>query len=175
MESAAIKPRGPALGPVGAGLGIVLSTAALLISPSAVAEEGVPSPAEYVARVEPICKQGTDTSARLLDGVQKTVQEDRLPTAGGQFIRASEAFGKTIERIAAVPRPPDEEERLLRWLGLLRVVEGNLHKIGIDLKKELRVRANHDAIRARRSGNAANNAAFEFQFRDCRLRSSMFS
>ena len=158
-----------------ARLGIVLFTVALCISPSAGAVEGVPSRAEYVEAVEPICKQGTEASERILGGVREKVKAGRLRPAGGQFIRAADAFGKTVERLTAVPRPLEDEGRLLRWLSLLEVVGENLRKIGVDLKKERRVRANHDAIRAERSGNAANNAGFAFQFRDCRLRSSMFS
>ena len=156
-------------------LGIVLSVVALCISPSAGAMEGVPSRAEYVEAAEPICRQGTEASERILSGVREQVKAGRLRPAGGQFIRAADAFEKTVERLTAIPRPLEDEGRLLHWLSLLEVVGENLRKVGVDLQKEQRVRANHDAIRAERSGNAANNAGFAFQFRDCRLRSSMFS
>jgi hypothetical protein len=154
---------------------VAILAAVLLISPSAAAEESLPSRTEYVERVEPICKQGTDASDRILDGVREKVKHDRLPSAGRQFLRAADAFGKTIERVEAVPRPPADEPRLRRWIDLLRKVGQGLHAIGIDLQREDRVRANHDAIRAERSGNAANNAGFAFDFHSCRLRSSMFS
>jgi hypothetical protein len=156
-------------------LGVALFAVVLLISPSAVAEEGLPGRTEYVERVEPICEQGTDASDRILDGVRDKVKNDRLSSAGHQFLRAADAFGKTIERVDAVPRPSADEPRLRRWIDLLRKVAQGLHAIGIDLQRGDRVRANHDAIRAERSGNAANNAGFAFNFHSCRLRSSMFS
>jgi hypothetical protein len=168
-----VLPHGP-YGPAWLGIALFAVTLALT-SPSAVAEEGVLSRAEYAARVEPICKQSTEASERILEGVRSNVKKDRLPAAGQQFLRASSAFGKAIERIVTVPRSPTDEDRLLHWIDLLRVVEENLRKVGVDLKKEQRVRANHDAIRAERSGNAANNAGFGFPFRYCRLSPSMFS
>jgi hypothetical protein len=139
------------------------------------AETPVSPRAEYVAAVEPICESNTEANKRILKGARQKVNDGKMPAAGGQFIRASDAFGKTITSIIAVPRPPEDDARLLKWVGFLKIVKTNLRKIGVALKEENRVKANHEAIRTERSANAANNVSSIFPFRFCRLTPSRFS
>ena len=68
-----------------------------------------------------------------------------------------------------MPRPPADDARLVKWFKFLRIVQKNLKKIGLALKAENRVKANHEAIRAERSGNAANNVGSVFKFLHCHL------
>jgi hypothetical protein len=155
--------------------GILAATAAAtLVAGAAFADEG-PTRAEYVAQVEPICEKNTEANKRILKGTRSKVKQGKMPAAGGQFIRASEAFGKTVQRLVAVPRPPADDARLLKWFRFLRIVKTNLRKVGVALKKENRVLANHEAIRAERSANAANNVGAVFSFRYCKLTPSRFS
>ena len=158
-------------------LGITAAiVAATLVAGVAHAEEGLgPTRAEYVASVEPICESNTAANKRILKGARDKVNGGKMPAAGGQFIRASDAFGKTIEKIVAVPRPPEDDARLMKWVGFLKIVKSNLRKIGLALKDENRVKANHEAIRTERSANAANNVSSVFLFRYCRLTPSRFS
>jgi hypothetical protein len=148
--------------------------AATLVAGVAGADEG-PTRAEYIAQVEPICKQNTEANKRILKGARGKVKQGRLPAAGGQFIHASQAFGQTVQRIVAVPRPAADDARLLKWFRFLRIVRTNLRKVGVALKKENRVLANHEAIRAERSANAANNVSAIFSFKYCKLTPSRFS
>lgn len=172
MDRAALG-RAPLLLRAWAYLGAALFASALALGASSVrAEEGSPSRAEYVERVEPICKQGSEANERILEGARDKVKAGRLPVAGRQFIHASDAFAKTIERIVAVPRPPSDAPRLTRWFGILRVVKESLRQVGVAFEEENKVRANHSAIRAERSGNVANNASFIFEFRYCRFEAS---
>jgi hypothetical protein len=155
--------------------GILAAIAAVtLVAAVASADEG-PTRAEYVAQVEPICEKNTEANKRILKGARSKVNQGKLPVAGNQFIRASDAFGETVKRIVAVPRPPVDDARLLKWFRFLRIVKTNLRKIGVALKKGNRVLANHEAIRAERSANAANNVGAVFSFRYCRLTPSRFS
>lgn len=147
---------------------------ALLFAAAAPADELVPTREEYVARVEPICEKNTEVNNRILKGARSKVKRGKLPLAGRQFLRASRAFAKTLRKIVAVPRPPEDDARLRKWLKFLRIVKTNLRKIGVALKHEDRIRANHEAIRAERSGNAANNVSSIFPFRYCKLTPSRF-
>ena len=153
------------------------TVAAMLIMLAAVAHaEGAPvTRAEYVTAVEPICEANTEANKRILKGAREKANGDQMPAAGGQFIRASDAFGKAIMQIVAVPRPPEDDERLMKWVGFLKITKANLRKIGVALKEENRVKANHEAIRTERSANAANNVSSVFPFRYCRLTPSRFS
>jgi hypothetical protein len=153
--------------------GVVLLLASLsLAGPGTAAGGGPPSRAEYVGRVEPICKRHSDANGRILDGVRGQVRRGELPPAGRRLIGASRLFGKTVGQIEAVPRPAADGRRLRRWLGFLRTFKEDLRKAGVALKKGNKVRANHEAIRAERVGNAANNVGFVFEFRHCRFDSS---
>lgn len=151
-----------------------LLAAMLVLAAFAVAEEG-PTRDEYVSQVEPICKSNAEANERILKGAHTRVKHDKLRQASGQFFRASDAFGKAVAAIVAIPRPPTDDARLKKWFGFLRIVETNLRKVGKALKEGNKVKALHETIRAERSGNAANNVASIFEFHQCRLSPSRFS
>jgi hypothetical protein len=137
------------------------------------AAEG-PTQEEYTAQVEPICEQNTLANRRILAGARHKANHGNRPAAGRQFIRAATAFGATTKAIKAVPRPPDFEARLTRWIERLRVVEGNLRKMGKALKADNLRRAILGEVKLRSSALAANNVVYDFDFRYCRLSASRF-
>jgi hypothetical protein len=147
-----------------AGLAIALATAR--------AEE--PTRESFVAQAEPICEHNVVLSQRILKGAKSKIDNDRLPQAGEQFSRASTAFADAIRQLVAIPRPPADNERLLKWFKVLRIVKTRLADIGKALKEEDEIKANHERIRAERSGNAANNVGFVFGFNSCRITRSQF-
>jgi hypothetical protein len=151
-----------------------LALAALVLAAGAGADEG-PTRDEYRAQVEPICQANTEANKRILRNVRPKVRNGRLHAAGHQFIRASEAFGATVREIAAVPRPPADDERLVKWFGFLKIIRANLRHVGTALLDDDRIRASHEAIRVERSGNAANNVSFVFEFTYCRITPSRFT
>jgi hypothetical protein len=157
-------------------IAVLIAAATLLLAASAHAEgEAPPSRAEYVSQVEPICEANTIANKRILKDVRKKVKAGKLDAAGGQFIHASAAFGATVGKLSEVPRPPADDERLLKWFTFLRVVQTNLRKLGVALKAEERIRATHESIRVERSSNAANNVGFVFEFHYCRITPSRFT
>jgi hypothetical protein len=95
--------------------------------------------------------------------------------AGAQFIHASSAFGAAEKKIAAVPRPPADDARLLKWFEYLDIVQTDLRKLGKALKEGEKILAAHEKIRVERASNAANNVSFVFEFRYCHLSASSFS
>jgi hypothetical protein len=149
----------------------------LLPAASARGEEG-PSRAEYVEQVEPICQANTVANKRILKNVRtkaRSKRQSEVSEAGGQFIHASTAFGATVQKIAAVPRPPADDARLLKWFKYLGIVKTNLRKVGKALKEGEKILAAHELIRVERSANAANNVSFVFEFHYCRLTPSRFT
>lgn len=159
-------------------LPIALLVAAATLFGAAVAgaeEPAAPSRAEYVSQVEPICQANTETDKRILKNVRQRVRQGKLKQAGKQFIHVAAAFGSAISEMMAVPRPPEDEARLLKWFKFLRIVQTDLRKVGQAFKAEERVRATHEGIRVERASNAANNVGFVFEFHYCRLTRSRFS
>ena len=151
--------------------GTLLGTAAI-----AAAEGPTPTPREeYVSQVEPICQANTEVDKRILKNVQQNVRQGKLKRAGRQFVHVSAAFGSAIGEMMAVPRPPEDEARLLKWFKFLRIVQTDLRKVGEAFKAGERIRATHEGIRVERASNAANNVGFVFEFHYCRLTRSRFS
>ena len=152
---------------------VAMAVAMLVVVAAAYGEEGPPRD-EYVAQVEPICQRNTLANERILKGARDRIKQDKLDTAGGQFIRASEAFGKTVHELVAVPRPAADNARLMKWFHFLGIVKTNLRNVGKSLKEGNKIKATHDSIRAERSGNAANNVSIVYGFHYCRLSASRF-
>ncbi len=153
------------------------AVALLATAPAAQAEEG-PTRAEYVEQVEPICKANTEANKRILQNVKqraRSKQQRQVSRAGGQFIHASKAFFAAVDKLAAVPQPPADAPRLLKWFEHLRIVGTNLRKLGRALKEGNKILAAHEQIRVERAANASNNVGFVFEFHYCRLTQSRFT
>jgi hypothetical protein len=157
-------------------LGVLIAAVMLLVTASAHAEEGVPPTRdEYVAHVDPICEANTLANKRILKNVREKARNDKtMKEAGAQFTRASAAFGKTIDKISTVPRPPADDARLLKWFDQLRIVQSKLGDLGKALKEEDEIKAAHQQIKVERASNAANNVGFIFDFRYCRITPGRF-
>lgn len=158
-------------------IAVFTAAATLLLAASAQAEE-VPSRAEYVEQVDPICQANTEANQRILKNV-KTKARSKSPQtvkeAGAQFIHASSAFGAAETKIAAVPRPTADDARLLKWFKYLDIVKTDLRKLGVALKEGKKILAAHEQIRVERASNAANNVSFTFGFQYCHLSKSTFT
>ena len=158
-------------------IAVFTAAAMLLLAATAHAEE-VPSRAQYVEQVDPICQTNTEANQRILKNV-KTKARSKSPQtvkeAGAQFIHASSAFGAAETKIAAVPRPAADDARLLKWFKFLSVVKTDLRKLGVALKEGKKILAAHEQIRVERASNAANNVSFTFEFRYCHLSASSFT
>jgi hypothetical protein len=137
-----------------------------------------PTRPQYVEQVEPICQANTEANLRILKNVQTKARSRnpaKMKEAGGQFIHASVVFGKTVGKIGAVPRPPHDNERLLRWFKQLNIVREKLRKLGVALQQGNEIKAAHEQIRVERAANAANNYSFSFGFHYCHLTPSRFT
>lgn len=148
----------------------------LLTVASASADEE-PTRDQYREGVEPICMANTEANKRILKNVQSRARSSeprKMRQAGAQFVHASAVFGKTVDKLAAVPRPPADDARLLRWFDQLRIVQSKLRKLGLALREGNRIRAAHEQIRVERASNASNNVSFAFEFHYCRLNRSRF-
>jgi hypothetical protein len=152
---------------LGATLAIAgVASAEILVDP--------PSRAEYVSTVDPICKKTFDTNKKVLKNVRPLVKADKYKPAAAKFATASKNVAAMIRSLEAVPRPTEDSPRLEKWFKFLKIIKTNLGKIGVALKQENEVKANHETIRTERSSNAANNVSFVFQFKYCALKPSQF-
>jgi hypothetical protein len=156
---------------------IFVAALALLPAAGAAAAEE-PTRAQYVERVEPICQANTEANKRILKNV-KTKAKSKVPAklkqAGAQFIHASAVFGKTVEKLTAISRPPADDAQLRKWFTQLGVVQAKLRALGVALKADEEIKAAHEQIRVERAANAANNYSFAFDFHYCHLTPSRFT
>jgi hypothetical protein len=174
LERAGRRAATPNLAPVRriAATALLIAIAAAGTTGSAYGEG--PTRAEYVTTVEAICERNTLDNDRILRNVRERIRQGKLGAAGSQFIRASEALGASTREIAAVPRPAVDDARLRKWFGFLDIIRKHLRNLGKALEERDRIKAAHERIRVERSGNAANNVGFVFEFRHCRFTPSRF-
>lgn len=158
-------------------LAIVALIAALALGAIATAQAEELTRPQYVEQVEPICQANTEANQRILKNAKEKAKSRnvaKMREAGGQFVHASIAFGKAVQKIAAVPRPAADDARLVKWFKQLGIVREKLRKLGMALKEGDEIKAAHEQIRVERASNAANNFGFVFDFHYCHLTSSRF-
>lgn len=136
--------------------------------------EGAPGRSEYVEHLESICKPGSKQTQRAMDGVRDDVHASRMGVASHKFGRAARIFGRTVGRIAVVPRPEADRSRLKRWFAYLGRQEDYLQQISAQLRAGRMIKAQRLTARFIHSGNLANNVVLAFGFDYCRFRFSRF-
>jgi hypothetical protein len=151
----------------------VASLAAIVLSASAGAE-ALPDRAEYVSRLESICKPGVEATQRAVRGVRSDIQAERLSVAAGKLGSAARIFDGTVREITTVPRPPLDKTQLAKWFGYLRLQEAYLAKAAAALRAERIVQYQHHAVRFVHNGNLANDVVISFGFDYCRFKFSRF-
>lgn len=152
---------------------IVAALLALLGATVAVAAEP-PTRAEYVAQLEGVCKPDATATQVAMRGARADLQAERLPVATAKFAKATRIFGGTVKKIAAVPRPPDDEARLAKWFSYLNRQESYLQRITAQLRAGRAIKAQRLTARFIHSGNLANNVVLAFGFNYCSFKFSRY-
>jgi hypothetical protein len=131
--------------------------------------------ADYVAQVEPICKQNSDANARILKGARTRAKHGKTKAAARQFTQATAALASTVSQLRAVPQPPDDASVLASWLGYLDKETTYLGRIATDLRRDQLNRAQSDALQLKRNANIANDTVISFGFNYCRINPAKFT
>ncbi len=123
----------------------------------------------YKTQVEPICKANRDTNERIMAGARERVNKNKLKPAGKQFVRLSESFGKLVKRLGQVPPPATDAHRIDRWLEIMQQLQERLRTVGKYFIEGEKIKGNHEAVLAERSGISANNTTVVLHFHYCRF------
>jgi hypothetical protein len=135
----------------------------------------LPDQAEYVSRLESICKPGVEETQRAVRGVRSDIRQERLAIAARKLSRAGRIFDGTVGAISSVLRPPADAAQLSKWFRYLRVQESYLRRAASALRSERIVRYQHNAVRFVHTGNLANDVVIAYRFNYCRFKFSRFS
>jgi hypothetical protein len=154
---------------------MLLAAVALLLALSAgsVAAEELTRD-EYVARLEQICKPGSDATERAVRGVRSDVRHERLAVAGRKFARARRIFAATVRSISPVPRPAADRDTLKRWFSALDREEFYLGQMVKTLLADDVAGFQRVSARFIHEGNRANNAVVSFGFDYCSFKPTRF-
>lgn len=173
MRSAAVDAAGrSALGATGATIAIVALLLGLGIG-RAGAEEVTRT--AYREAAEPICQANTEANERILSGVRGEVRQGKLDAAARRFSRASRALRLTVGELKALPRPPEDKARLLRWLAFVAAEAELLKKTSRYLAAGKKGAAEGMVVRLKGVASRANNAVFAFEFNYCRFDPARFT
>jgi hypothetical protein len=129
---------------------------------------------EYVARLEQICKPGSEATERAVRGVRADVRAERLAVAGGKFARAQRIFAATVRSISAVPRPAADRATLSRWFAALGKEQLYLGQMVKTLRADDVAGFQRVSARFIQEGNRANNAVVSFGFNYCSFKPTRF-
>lgn len=132
------------------------------------------SRSEYVARLEQICKPGSEATRSAVKGMRADVRSERLRVAAGKFARAERIFAHTVSSISTVPRPADDRATLARWFAALGREQVYLGRIVTALRAENVARFQRVSGDFIHEGNKANNAVVSFGFNYCAFKPSRF-
>jgi hypothetical protein len=150
------------------------SLAVVALGASAAAETA-PDRAEYVSRLESVCKPGVESTQKVVKGVRSDIQAERLRVAAGKLTRAVRIFDGTVGKISTVPRPSQDTTQLTKWFGYLRLQESYLGRAAAALRAQQVVRYQHNAVRFVHNGNLANDVVITFGFNYCEFKFSRFT
>jgi hypothetical protein len=152
---------------------MVAALLALLGGTVAVAAEP-PTRTEYVERLEAICKPDAAATQVAMRGARGDLQAERLAAATAKFARATQIFGGTVKKIAAVPRPTEDTAKLGKWFVFLNRQESYLQQITAQLRAGKAIKAQRLTARFIHSGNLANNVVLAFGFNYCSFKFSRY-
>ena len=161
---------------VGTRIGIAMVAIALLAAAAVAAAEEAPGPdrAEYVAKLEGLCRPRALATKRAVQGMRADLRAERLAVAAAKFARATQLFEATVREISPVPRPAADRSTLTRWFGYLAQEEANLRRVVAVLRADQPVAFQHASARFVRSGESADNVVLAFGFDYCYFKLSRF-
>jgi len=151
----------------------VILVLSMLATPFALADQQERN--EYKEQVEPICKVNTEANKRILKGVRKLVKRGKLKAAGVKFAKAGAALNRARGELAAVPKPPEDEAKLTKWLGKIKFEVTLFKKTAKKLKAGDKNGAQTLVIKLQHNATVANNLVLGFEFHYCRFEPSKFT
>jgi len=151
----------------------VVLVLSMLATPFALDEEATRE--SYKEQVEPICKVNTEANKRILKGVRKLVKRGKLKAAGVKFAKAGAALNRARGELAAVPKPSEDEAKLTKWLGKIKVEVTLFKKTAKKLKAGDKNGAQTLVIKLQHNATVANNLVLGFEFHYCRFEPSKFT
>lgn len=154
---------------------VLIAITAISAPPSLAAETAdAPTRSDYVARLEQICKPGSQATQRAVSGMRADVRAERLRVAAAKFARAKRIFAHTVGSISTVPRPAEDRETLVRWFKALAKEQVYLGGIVSSLRAEDVARFQRVSADFIHQGNKANNIVVSFGFNYCAFKPSRF-
>lgn len=149
---------------------------ALLLSCLVAAAWGAEAPtrAEYVTRLEAICKPDSEATERVMKGVRADVSAGRTAVAARKFGKGARIFGGTVRAMEPVSRPLADLMRLRQWFVYLNRQESYLTQVTAQLEAGHTIKAQRAIARFIHNGNLANDTVLSFGFDYCDFRFSRY-
>jgi hypothetical protein len=142
----------------------------LLLLPSAGharAADPEPTRAEYVERLEAICRPASRQTEAAVRGVRGDLKSERLRSAAAKLAAADRIFSATVARIALPPRPAADRAKLATWFGYLAEQRRYLGMTAAALRAGRTIASQHATARFVHTGNLANRTVLAFGFHYC--------
>lgn len=155
-------------------LAVLLSALAFAVPAGAGAAGGELTRAEYVLRLEAICKPRSEATTRAVRGTRSDIQHERLKLAASKFAKAERIFAGTVSAISKVPRPTADRSTLSRWFTALGKETSYLRDSATALRAENLPRFENVNGQFFRYGAKTNNIVVSFGFNYCAFKPSRY-
>lgn len=130
---------------------------------------------EYMAAVEPICKENATANEKILAGARTRVREGKLKVAASQFANAAAALMKTYAELNAVQKPAPDAPRLTKWLLYVKAEAKMFRSASKALKAGQTHKVEAFVAKLTHNANLANSQIVIFGFRYCKLEPSKYT
>jgi hypothetical protein len=130
--------------------------------------------AEYVVRLEQICKPDSVATQRAVRGTRADVRSERFRPAAAKVEKAQRIFAGTVRSISRVPRPAEDRDTLARWFAALNRESVALGRTAASLQAEDVARFQRVWADFVHEGNKATNVVVSFGFDYCAFKPARF-
>jgi hypothetical protein len=172
LQAHGLKPNDDLKDPKMRKLALATATVFCLLVSLAAAEQ---TRETYKAQVEPICKQNTLATERIMKGAKREIKQGKLKLAGSKFLRAGASLKRAYNQLVGVEKPPADAARLTSWLGYLKTEAGLFTTTGKALKAGNRHKAQKLINRLTKNADTANSKVLAFNFHWCRVETSKYT
>ena len=107
---------------------VAAASLAVLALSALAGADAAPDRAEYVSRLESVCKPGVEDTQRAVRGVRSDIRRERLAVAARKLSSAGRIFDGTVRSDLRRAAPPADAAQLAKWFGYLRLQESYLRQ-----------------------------------------------
>ena len=137
-----------------------------MLGTSTAAAQTAPTRGPVHRQADPICLEAKDDLAAAVKAATRALKRDQFKRAGNKYIRSANILADATERLAVLPRPPQDAALLQQWIDNLRTQVEITKKLGRAIKNKSR-RVNKLLRQVQRAAEDSTTIVAGYGFQHC--------